>query len=278
VLLQGESGTGKERIARYIHASSRRRHGPFLAINCSAVPEALMESELFGAVRGSYTGAVRDRAGLFRIAHGGTLLLDEVGDMPPSMQAKLLRVLQERTVRPVGSASEETVDVRVVSASHRNLQGLVGQGRFRLDLFYRIAVMELTIPPLRDRLSDIPHLVEHLCVKLETSSGLGPVEISRRALDLLGTHPWPGNIRELESVLARSWLNADGPVIHAPDIDLPPDRSRPLPQESPAEPLERWMIRRALADTEWNVTAAAFRIGWTRQKLYRKMRDYSLKK
>src|SRR6185369_1321683 len=179
------SGSGKEGIARFLHDRSPRADGPFVALNCGALPESLLESELFGAARGAYTGADQERPGLFRLAHGGTLFLDEVGDMPSVMQAKLLRVLQEGRVRPVGARAETAVDVRVIAATHRDLRAREREGLFRADLLYRLAVVELRVPPLRERLDDLPLLVEHLLARLEATTASGPLSIAESALHKL---------------------------------------------------------------------------------------------
>jgi len=270
VLVCGETGSGKEGVARALHAESRRAGHPFVAINCTALSETLLDAELFGSVRGAYTGSDRDRPGLFRLAHGGTLLLDEVGDMAPAMQAKLLRTLQERRVRPVGGETELHVDVRVVSATHRDLERDVREGRFRADLFYRLAVAVVRVPPLRRRLDDLDLLVGSLARRLRGETGCANVRLAPCArLRLLG-HCWPGNVRELHAVLARALLRSNGAEIRAAHLDL---RLPAIPgADGSADPLERRMIDEALRDADGSVTAAARRIGWTRQKLYRRMK------
>src|SRR5579883_2171596 len=200
----GESGTGKELVARMIHESGARREGPFVAVNCGAIPTELMESELFGHKRGSFTGAVADKKGLVQSAEGGTLFLDEVADLPLHMQVKLLRVVQEKTVRPVGEAREESVDVRILSATHKNLAELVGQGQFREDLYYRINVIEIRVPPLRERADDIGEIAQAILERLGRRSNTQPPQLAEDALDLLKAYPFPGNVRELENVLERA--------------------------------------------------------------------------
>lgn len=210
VLVRGESGTGKELVARALHACSHRQAGPFLAVNCGAIPENLLEAEFFGARKGAFTGAVQDREGYFRAAGGGTLFLDEIGDLPLAMQAKLLRVIQERTVRPLGSSQEEAVDVRIVSATHKDLAALVQQGQFRQDLFYRLNVIEILMPALRDRREDLPALCEHLLARIAGDSGTTLPRLSATALGSLLELPLWGNVRELENLLHRAMALSDG--------------------------------------------------------------------
>jgi DNA-binding NtrC family response regulator len=204
VLITGESGTGKELLARAIHAHSPRAEGPFLSVNCGAIPEGLIESELFGHVKGSFTGAVKDHVGLFAQADGGVIFLDEVGELPPPVQVKLLRVLQERTVRPVGGRGELEVDVRVFAATNRDLQADVEQGVFREDLYYRLNVLYLHLPPLRHRIDDIPELARHFVERTCSRFGLGPKRLTPDALRVLQAYRWPGNVRELENVIERT--------------------------------------------------------------------------
>jgi serine/threonine-protein kinase PknK len=220
VLITGESGTGKEMVARAIHTASDRSRGPFVGVNCGAIPENLLESELFGSVRGAFTGADRDRAGLFREGQGGTLLLDEIGEMPSKMQAGLLRVLESKTVRPVGGRREEPVDVRLICATHRNLEDLVQAGSFREDLYYRIHVVELRIPPLREHREDIPQLVNHFVGLFSAKFHQDRKTVSRDALRLLMAQPWRGNIRELEHVLLNAWIMSDADELGPEDFEL----------------------------------------------------------
>jgi hypothetical protein len=266
VLISGETGSGKERVATELHRCSPRHRSPFVAINCAAFTDSLLDAELFGAVRGSYTGADRDRQGVFERAHGGTLFLDEVGDMPQTMQAKLLRVLENGVVLPVGATRERIVDVRIVAATHRDLRKLVERDAFRQDLFHRLAVLEVRVPPLRDRIDELPGLVRALEPRLVTETGAQALLLADDAWDALAAHDWPGNVRELHSVLARALLAAGGEPLSSHHLNL----------EGPGEAdsgtsLERSMIRRALSASPDNVTRAAQRIGWTRQKLYRRM-------
>ena len=271
----GESGTGKELVARMIHESGARREGPFVAVNCGAIPTELMESELFGHKRGSFTGAVADKKGLAQTAVGGTLFLDEVADLPLHMQVKLLRVVQEKTVRPVGESREETVDVRILSATHKNLAELVAQGLFREDLFYRINVIELRVPALRERPEDIPEIAQAILERLGRRSGLQPPQLAEDALDLLKSYPFPGNVRELENVLERALTLCVGGVVTAEHIKLRTTTPRPstsvaLPIATTAgnaalgehlEEIERDAIVKALEKTRYNKTAAAKLLG-----------------
>jgi len=241
VLITGESGTGKEMVARAIHAASDRCRGPFIGVNCGAIPENLLESELFGSVRGAFTGADRDRAGLFREGEAGTLLLDEIGEMPAKMQAGLLRVLQTKTVRPVGGRREEAVDVRVVCATHRNLEELVQAGSFREDLYYRIHVVELWIAPLREHREDIPQLVNHFLGLFSAKFRQEKKVLSRDALRLLMSQPWRGNVRELEHVLLNAWIMSDGEELGPEDFELPVATSpyhEAINIPDPSEPVE----------------------------------------
>jgi len=270
VLVTGESGTGKECIVRRLHAESPRRGGPFVALNCAAVPETLIEAELFGAARGAYTGLDRNRPGLFRLASGGTLFMDEVGDMPRAMQAKLLRVLQDGRVRSLGGETEESLDVRVVAATHQDLASLVREGRFREDLYYRLAMVELRVPALRDRPDDISPLVRHLASRLAGRTGFPEPRCSPEALEALRERRWPGNVRELESVLARALVRSGGEPILPCHLD-PEAEPAGLFADGDDGSLERKMVEAALRQSHGVVKAAAERIGWSRQKLRRRM-------
>jgi DNA-binding NtrC family response regulator len=272
VLVRGETGAGKERFAQRIHARSRRHAGPLLAINCAAVPESLLEAELFGSVRGAYTGADRDRVGLFRQAHGGTLFLDEIGEMPPAMQAKLLRALEDRRVRPIGGAAEVDVDARLVAATHRDLSRLVERGGFRSDLFHRLAVLEVLVPPLRDRIEDLRALVAELAPQLSRETGCVVPQIDEDAWHALETHAWPGNVRELRAVLARAMLRAGPEPLSARHLGPLGGRGGERTVGPSSDSLERRMIVDALDRADGVVAHAARRIGWTRQKLARRMR------
>jgi two-component system response regulator PilR (NtrC family) len=274
----GESGTGKELAARMIHESGARRDGPFVAVNCGAIPTELMESELFGHKRGSFTGAVADTKGLMQSAEGGTLFLDEVADLPLHMQVKLLRVVQEKTVRPVGEAREETVDVRILSATHKNLADLVARGVFREDLFYRINVIELRVPALRERSSDIGEIAAAILQRLARRTGTAPPGISAEAIRALEAYPFPGNVRELENVLERALTLSTGGVITPEHIRLrangrPAEEVRASAAAATAsavgntalgtqlETIERDAIIKALEKTRYNKTAAAKLLG-----------------
>jgi len=273
VFISGESGTGKELAARAIHARSPRAGRPFVPVNCGAIPQDLMESEFFGHVKGSFTGAVRDKAGLFQTADGGTLFLDEVADLPLSMQVKLLRAIQEKSVRPVGAATEETVDVRIISASHKDLAAMVASGEFRQDLFYRIHVIELVMSPLRTRPEDIAVLVEHILERLAQRTGAGKPALERAALEALYRHDFPGNVRELENILERATALCEDGAIKVEDLGLA--GRRPVSAEEtggvaalPGEGLEDYLARierqviiQALENTRWNRTAAARALG-----------------
>ncbi len=272
VHIYGESGTGKELVARLIHESGARHEGPFVPVNCGAIPTELMESELFGHKRGSFTGAVADKRGLVQSAEGGTLFLDEVADLPLHMQVKLLRVVQEKTVRPVGESREEPVDVRILSATHRNLAELVAEGRFREDLFYRINVIELRVPSLRERREDIPELTTAILERLARRMQMDPPSITPEAMQMLQAYPFPGNVRELENVLERAVTLCTGGVITAEHIQLRAT-SRPLPEPptivtagggalgEQLEDIERNAILKALEQTRYNKTAAAKLLG-----------------
>jgi two-component system response regulator PilR (NtrC family) len=270
----GESGTGKELVARLIHESGARSEGPFVAVNCGAIPTELMESELFGHKRGSFTGAVADKKGLVQSAEGGTLFLDEVADLPLHMQVKLLRVVQEKTVRPIGESREEIVDVRILSATHKNLAQLVEEGRFREDLFYRINVIELRVPSLRERREDIAELAEAVLTKLARRMGLDPPRLEPEALSALESYAFPGNVRELENVLERALTLSTTGTISPDQIKLrSPTRSPDHGGEAESdvtgplgdqlEGLERDAILKALEKTRYNKTAAAKLLGMT---------------
>ena len=276
IYISGESGTGKELAARLIHEQGPRADREFTAVNCGAIPQELMESEFFGHCKGSFTGAVADKQGLFQQAEGGTLFLDEVADLPIQMQVKLLRAIQEKRVRPVGMQKEAPVDVRIISATHKNLAELVTRGEFRQDLFYRINVIELHIPPLRERREDIPLLAERMLETITLQNGLEKTLLEREALEGLSRYDFPGNVRELENILERALTLCDSNRITLEDIQLPESSGENLPSESDQplesylEQLEREAIIRALDDTRWNRTAAAKKLGISfRQLRYR---------
>jgi DNA-binding NtrC family response regulator len=277
-LVVGESGSGKELVARALHEGGARARRPFVAINCAAIPEALLERELFGATRGAFTGADRDHPGLFRQADGGTMFLDEIGDMPLSLQAKLLRVLQEGAVRAVGGLAERPIDVRVIAATHRDLDLLVSESRFRADLRWRLEVLVLRVPPLRERAEDLPVLSARLIERLAARCGIPPARLDAGATEQLAAHAWPGNVRELESVLARALLRSHEGVIRAGDLDVGSERpSDSRHAATGPQGLERAMIEDALRAARGNVTAAALRIGWSRQALYRRLHALGLR-
>jgi two-component system, NtrC family, response regulator PilR len=303
VYIAGESGVGKELVARTIHEQGARGAGPFVPVNCGAIPAELMESEFFGHKKGSFTGAHADKPGLFQAADGGTLFLDEVAELPLSMQVKLLRAIQEKSIRPVGANIEVAVDVRILSATHKHLSSMVADGRFRHDLYYRINVIELQVPPLRERGDDLPGLAAIILQRLAGAHGRPTPALTAQALDALLDYPFPGNVRELENILERALALADGEFIEATDLRLPTAApnvasqaaaSTPAPAASPAirdprfadpresltsalpsyiEEIERNAIQQALEDNRYNKTKAAAALGIT----FRALR-YKLKK
>jgi two-component system response regulator PilR (NtrC family) len=272
VYISGESGTGKELVARLVHELGPRGEKPFVPVNCGAIPEQLMESEFFGHKKGSFTGAVQDKDGLFKAADGGTLFLDEVGDLPLAMQVKLLRAIQEKSVRAVGSQNEVKVDVRILSATHKDLHELVRQGRFRQDLYYRLNVIELHIPPLRERGDDILLLAESIAARLATNLGMKAPRLTPEAIDSLKHYPFPGNVRELENILERALTLCNGTEITPYDLQLPQTETAEGGDEAGVVPgagslddhlerIERTAIEKALAQTNQNKTAAAKLLG-----------------
>jgi two-component system response regulator HydG len=283
-LILGETGTGKELVAGSIHQLSTRRAGPFVPVNCAALPETLLESELFGHVKGSFTGAVRDRAGLFQAAHGGTIFLDEIGDISQAMQHRLLRVLQEREFRPVGATRSVEVDVRVIAATNRPLRAEVEAGRFREDLFYRLNVFRIELPALRERKSDIPLLAEHALARLGDRAGSGTRPIcSPFAMRMLQAYDWPGNVRELFAVLESAVIRAAGPRIEAQHLtaevraSLGGSTENHLRYRSTHEAnTERDAIRTALDQADGVRSRAAELLGMGRTTLWRKMKQYDL--
>jgi len=273
VHIAGESGTGKELVARLIHSRGPRAGGPFVPVNCGAIPSELMESEFFGHLKGSFTGALKDKPGLFQAAEGGTLFLDEVADLPLHMQVKLLRALQERAVRPVGSETEVAVNVRITSATHKNLAELVARGAFRQDLFYRLNVIEVRTPPLRERAQDIPLLADHILARLARDIALpGRPTLDAEARKALQGYPFPGNVRELENILERAITLCDGEQITALDLQL---RHLPGSDAGPAggaledqmEDIERKAIQEALEKARFNKTKAAELLGMSFRSL-----------
>jgi DNA-binding NtrC family response regulator len=279
VLIQGESGTGKELVARALHALSPRAGGPFVPVDCGALPESVIESELFGHEKGAFTGATGAR-GLFRMAHGGTLFLDEIGEISSTVQAKLLRALQEKEIRPVGAARAEPVDIRVVAATHRDLAQWVSEDRFRKDLFYRLNVVRVDIPPLRDRREDIPLLVHHFIAKHRGErSNVSGIEDAALAV-LLESH-WPGNVRELENVIESAMALAPGPRLRPADLPRGPGPAADFvggPADLPLslEAYERCVLQRALEECAGDATSAAARLGIGRSTLYRKLSKHGL--
>ncbi len=280
VYIHGESGTGKELAARLIHELGPRADKPFVPVNCGAIPESLMESEFFGHKKGSFTGALQDKDGLFKAADGGTLFLDEVGDLPIPMQVKLLRAIQEKSIRPVGSQSELRVDVRILSATNRDLGELVREGRFRQDLYYRLNVIQLSIPNLRERPEDIPILADYLCTKLTAHLGGNPPRLMPDAVEALKHYDFPGNVRELENILERAITLCDGSEITALDLELPRPAEGgeaalvPAGSESLDDYLariEERAVRDALARANHNKTAAAKLLGITFRALRYKL-------
>jgi DNA-binding NtrC family response regulator len=281
VLIQGESGTGKEVLARFIHNLSNRADGPFLSINCGALPENLLESELFGHVKGSFTGAVRDKQGLFAAARGGTFFLDEVGEMPPSLQIKLLRVLQEREVIPVGATETIPVDVRIIAATNRDLEEEVRRGHFRSDLFYRLNVIALELPSLRDRRDDLVLLIDFCLQELATDRDNTPKALSADALDAVMVYDWPGNVRELQNALEHAVVLSKGTLIEPASLPeritrrrrepLVAERSSPNPS---LEVIERAYIMWVLQAEGGNKTRAAEILGIDPSTLYRKLSRY----
>ena len=286
VLIGGESGTGKELVARAIHSGSERQGGPFVAVNCAAIPRDLLESELFGHARGAFTGAIKERKGKFEQAEGGTLFLDEVGDLPLDLQPKLLRALQEREIEPVGGTARR-IDVRLVAATNRDLEAALGEGAFREDLYYRLAVIPLHLPPLRERRDDIPLLVRHF---LDKHGKNPPVVCSEAALEALADYDWPGNVRELENAVERMLILRRGAGIELDDLPPKIRRSRPsvsapvagvlnLPEEGyPLEELEKEAVLEALRRNDWNQTRAATFLRIPRHTLLYRMEKYDIRK
>ena len=286
VLIHGESGSGKELVARAIHARSTRAEGPFVEVNCAAVPEELIESELFGHERGAFTGAVARRRGKFELADGGTLFLDEIGDMSLKTQAKVLRVLEEQAFERVGGKETIRVDVRVITASNQNLQEQIGAGRFREDLFYRLNVIPIEVPALRKRKEDIPALVEHFIALFSAENGRRPKTIAAEALAYFLTYDWPGNVRELRNMVERLVIMAPRDVIGPEDLPPPlrtreeaeagdgPQRDRKLKDARDA--FERAYILGELRAHEWNMTRTAEKLGIERSHLYRKLKTYGI--
>ncbi|KTD51616.1 two component response regulator PilR [Legionella quinlivanii] len=270
VFILGESGVGKELVAQLIHHQGPRAEKPFIAVNCGAIPAELMESEFFGHRKGSFTGAIADKTGLFVAANGGTLFLDEIAELPLPMQVKLLRAIQEKAIKPIGDYNEVSVDVRILSASHKSLHDEIQAGRFRQDLYYRVNVIELRVPPLRERLDDIPLLASHILKKIALVHKQRPIAISKTAIAALQTYQFPGNVRELENILERAMALCEGDTIHVSDLNLPQAELPPVKKETPdsyqdldntLHEQQKEMILKALEKTKWNRTAAAKLLG-----------------
>ena len=285
VLISGENGTGKELVARQIHALSHRRTGPFIELNCAAIPEELIESELFGHVKGAFTGAVADRRGKFELAHGGTLFLDEVGDMSVKTQAKVLRALQEQVVEPVGGQSSVRVDVRVIAATNKTLAEEIRGGRFREDLFFRLNVVPISVPPLRDRGDDVLRLADHFMAEFASEYGRRLKHLSSDAQAAFKRYSWPGNVRELRNVIERLMIMVPGDVVTAGDLGFleGPTMARPISTPADVRPLyeardawERDYILQALGAFDGNMSRAADVLGVERSNLYRKMRGLGI--
>ncbi|HOK46085.1 MAG TPA: sigma 54-interacting transcriptional regulator, partial [Bryobacteraceae bacterium] len=287
VLIQGETGTGKELLAKAIYHNSRRKNKPFVTINCGAIPKDLLESELFGHVKGSFTGAIANRRGKVEMADGGTLFLDEVGELPLELQVKLLRLLQQGEIEKVGGTKPAVVDVRVIAATHRNLQAMIENGAFREDLYYRLAVIPLEILPLRERVEDIPELVQHLFLNARRRHGKPDLKLPPALLPYFTAYRWPGNVRELENVLERLVVLSVGGEVTVDDL---PDflRRQPPPQEAVVldlpphgislENVERELILRALEKFNWNQTQAAEYLDISRRTLIYRMEKHGLRR
>jgi transcriptional regulator with PAS, ATPase and Fis domain len=289
VLIAGESGTGKELVAKAIHFASHSREQPFVAVNCTALAPGVLESELFGHVKGAFTGAIADRPGRFELAGKGTLFLDEIAEIPPDIQAKLLRVLQERTFERVGDAKPMQLEARVIAATHRDLAAMVAKGTFREDLFYRLRVVEITLPPLRERPTDIPILVEGLLSKITRDLNKEVRYVTPTALARLASYAWPGNVRELENTLTRAVVLAKTDVLDETllRVGAAADKGDPLAAGAEADAegslptlreIERRHIIRVLAHTEWNKRRACAILDISRPTLDRKIEEYGLRK
>jgi len=284
VLIIGETGTGKELVARAIHYNSLRKNRPFIKVDCTALPETLLESELFGYKKGAFTDARSDKPGKFKLADKGTIFLDEIGELPVSIQAKLLRVLEEQSFEPLGAVKTEKVDVRIIAATNKDLKEETEQGRFRKDLYYRLNVVPVTLPPLRNRREDIPLLIEHFINIFNKKFNKRVNKISQDALDILLDYPWPGNVRQLEHAIEHAFIHCSGKIIqvnHLPD-DIR-DESNSLfhsiiSAENPLEELEKKVIHETLKKNDWNLQKAAMQLKLSRSTLWRKMKKYGIKK
>jgi two-component system response regulator PilR (NtrC family) len=284
VHISGESGTGKELAARMIHSQGPRAEQPFIAVNCGAIPQELMESEFFGHVKGSFTGAIADKIGLFQAANHGTLFLDEIADLPMIMQVKLLRAIQEKSIRPVGSTAETSIDVRIISATHKNLHQLVEERLFRQDLYYRINVIELNLPALREHHEDLPGLIDHFLDKICEKNGIAKPQIQQDALQALTSHHYPGNVRELENILEGALALHENNRIIARDLKLTRNSSSSIPDvhqgnlETQVEFFEKQIIENALNANQWNRTATANQLGISLRQLRYKLEKLGLDK
>ena len=290
IFISGESGSGKELVARAIHNLGPRANGPFVPVNCGAIPAELMESEFFGHKKGSFTGAHQDKQGLFLAAHGGTLLLDEVADLPLVMQVKLLRAIQEKSIRAVGSEEEISVDVRILSATHKNLEKEVQNNQFRQDLFYRINVIELQVPSLRERIEDIPLLAGKFLNQFADEADIPPLQLSEQALESLKNHHFPGNIRELENTLERAFTLCQGTTITSEDLQLPKPTQQPTKTglntdttenmqgsiDDHLASIEKELLINALENNRWNKTAAAKTLGISFRQMRYKLQKFGL--
>lgn len=281
VLIQGESGTGKELVANVIHQNSIRRDRPFIPVNCGAIAEGLLESELFGHIKGAFTGAVKDNIGLFKAAHGGTIFLDEIAEVQPSLQVKLLRALQERKIRPVGGTQESDIDVRVIAATNRNLEEAIRNKSFRKDLFYRLDVISINMPPLREIKDDIPNLANHFIKKFSKDGHRQVSRVAPEVMDLLMRYDWPGNVRQLENVIERAFALGQGDTILV--SDLPSDIRDTYKQSGIGSPSslnlaenEKLLIIRALRKTKGNKAEAAQLLGINITTVYRKLEKYQI--
>lgn len=278
ILLAGETGTGKELVAKAIHAKSRRSHLPFIAINCGAIPDSLLESELFGHQKGAYTGASHARKGFLEVVSGGTLFLDEIGEISPKMQVDLLRVLEERKITSIGSREPVEVDFRLISATRKNLEKEVAEGTFRKDFYYRINVIMIDIPPLRERKDDIPLLTEHFLEKYSHETTKYVDHLSRDAIELLKQYDWPGNVRELENAVERAVVLSKSRTLGVDDFSFLRSYTVPISRSSSLRKMEKSHIQHILEDCSWNVTRAAKILGINRVTLHKMIKRYNLKR
>jgi Nif-specific regulatory protein len=274
-LIQGESGSGKELVAQDLHRQSSRRHGPLVVLNCAAIAPTLLEAELFGHARGAFTGATADRPGLFQQADEGTLFLDEIGELSIDCQAKLLRVIEGRGFRPVGATAEVQTDVRILAATHRDLQAQVKEGKFRQDLFFRLCVVRIAVPPLREHNEDIPALVDYFLARLAAECGR-PVRLTSAALDRLRDYSWPGNVRQLRAVLENAVVMSESDTIDAAGLLLPAAVLDDQPPSLDMEAIEAWAVRKAIQRSDGNFAQAARLLGISRETLASKRKKYGI--